>query len=430
MQTQLLKVTGERSLYYKLSDDGKEKHYFLRITVKGQDTSKNLATTRKGVAVKARDDHYHAERNRDLGIQEPIAKTKGVLITAVLELYENAGYPDDDGNEREEGDHLVGERASIVQLKKYWDGKTMDAITQNSWDTYKAWRKKNARAGSECKRQVDLDRNCLSNACKWAMRKEVLKENPMTKTKRFHSYLKAVHCKEYCPETAEELHDAFKEVFREPKSEAHAWCGLFEAATGCRTDEMIHLRINAQPGEPGYVIKSPEPGRPDTVKVRRAKKAGRENELVTIAQDLRIIMDAHKIWHDRYYPGNPYAFPSIRKVGTGKPCATCRKQGLASCGHASPGVLTKRFDALFDRGILKRKYTSHAMRAYRVLCRRSWGISDMIICAEINQIGGTRTLEISYGSVHPDWLLGNGPKLTAVPSDPTRYAWAELLANP
>ena len=406
----LKKVEGEKFLYTRTFDDGTT-NYYVRTVENGRDTTISLECNRVGVARKKRDDWLNARTNRKLGIQEPLNPNGPPLIEAVLDEYAKAGYPDGKGNPKTPGDHLTGELASLVALHSYWDGKDATKLTQNNWDKYKDWRKANAKRGAECKRQVDLDRNCLSNAIKWAIRKEVMKDNPMQNIGRFHSYLKAVHCKQYSPQSAEELHDALKVVFANGKSEALAWSALFEAATGCRTDEIIKLRMDASPGEPGSVMG-------DFMKVRRAKQAGRENEFVHLTPEFKIIIAAHKVWHDKYYANHPYFFPNLRKAPNGK----------VPCPNVTPGALTKCLDHLFDRGLLKRKYTSHAMRAYYVLCRRSWGIADMIICAEINQIGGTKTLEISYGTVPPEWLLGNGPKITVLPTDPARYAWADLLA--
>ena len=147
--------------------------------------------------------------------------------------------------------------------------------------------------------------------------------------------------------------------------------------------------------------------------------AGR-TPLCNLTPEFKVIISAsHKIWHDRYHPNNPWYFPNVRTVAKGK----------VACPHAQTSSLTKCLDRLFDKKILKRKFTSHGMRAFYVLWRRSHGISDAQICAEINQIGGTRTLEISYGIVPPSWLGGKGPKLTLLPADRRNYAWANLLAS-
>jgi integrase len=408
----LKKIAGEKYLYRHENPDGTQT-YFVRKVENGKDTTECLNTKRIGTARKLRDGWVHGRTSKKLGIIEKVEEEGPALITTILDDYEKAGYPDRQGNPKKPGDHLTSELASIVALRGFWDGKEVGALTQNNWDKYRDWRKENcSRKGSDCNRATDLDKNCLSNACKWAVRKEKLADNPMAKIGKFSSYLKAKHCKAYSPQKAEELHAAVRAVFACPKSEALGWQALYEAACGCRTAEILQLRLDAQPDEPGYIIG-------DNMCVRRCKKAGRENPFVSITPEFRVIIDAHKVWHDRYYPTNPWCFPNIRKAPNGK----------VGCPHAMKASLTKCLDHLFDKGILKRKYTSHGMRAFYVLWRRSHGISDAQICTEINQIGGTRTLEISYGIAPPSWLGGKGPKLTLLPDDPANYAWAPLLAS-
>lgn len=408
----LKKVEGEKYLYSHENPDGTHT-YFVRRVENGKDTTECLKTTRIGTARMLRDGWVHGRTSKKLGIIEKVEEKPPVLITTLLDDYEKAGYPDRQGNPKKPGDHLTSELASIVALREYWDGKEVSALTQNNWDAYRDWRRKNStRKGSTCNRVTDLDKNCLSNACKWAVRKEKLAANPMERIGKFSSYLKAKHCKVYSPQRAEELHAAVRAVFNSPKSEALGWQALFEAASGCRTEVILQLRLDAQPDEPGYILD-------DNMCVRRCKKAGRENPFVNLTPEFKFIIAAHKIWHDRYYPSNPWYFPNVRAVSKGK----------VACPHAQTGSLTKCLDRLFKKKILKRKFTSHGMRAFYVLWRRSHGISDTQICTEINQIGGTRTLEISYGIAPPAWLGGKGPKLTLLPTNPQNYAWAKLLAS-
>ena len=240
---------------------------------------------------------------------EKVEEKGPVLIAVILDAYEKAGYPDHQGNPKKTGDHLTSELASIVALRGFWDGKEVGALTQNNWDDYRDWRRINcSRKGSSCNRATDLDKNYLSNACKWAIRKEKLADNPMSKIGKFSSYLKAKHCKAYSPQKAEELHAAVRAVFNSPKSEALGWQALFEAASGCRTAEILQLRLDAQADEPGYILD-------DNICVRRCKNVGRENPFVNLTPEFKVIISAHKIWHDRYYPNNPWYFPNVRDRG-------------------------------------------------------------------------------------------------------------------
>ena len=82
---------------------------------------------------------------------------------------------------------------------------------------------------------------------------------------------------------------------------------------------------------------------------------------------------------------------------------------------------------MFRDGRITKKLTSHGDRAFYVLVRRSNGIHDSQIAAELNQIGGLETLRTSYGVVPSHWLEGRGPKLKWLPADKKDYAWSALF---
>jgi hypothetical protein len=82
---------------------------------------------------------------------------------------------------------------------------------------------------------------------------------------------------------------------------------------------------------------------------------------------------------------------------------------------------------MFRDGRITKKLTSHGDRAFYVLVRRSNGIHDSQIAAELNQIGGLETLRTSYGVVPQHWLEGKGPKLKWLPADRKDYAWSALF---
>jgi hypothetical protein len=90
----LSKVTGEKHLY--TDSNGL---FYIRTVSDGKDTCKSLKTTRISVARKLRDDWIHSERNKQLGIVQPKPLNQ-VLITEILDTYQQAGFPDRKGNPR------------------------------------------------------------------------------------------------------------------------------------------------------------------------------------------------------------------------------------------------------------------------------------------------------------------------------------------
>jgi hypothetical protein len=64
---------------------------------------------------------------------------------------------------------------------------------------------------------------------------------------------------------------------------------------------------------------------------------------------------------------------------------------------------------------------------YYVLVRRSNGIPDEQIAAELHQVGGIKTLQESYGQIPRFWLDGRGPRYTWTPAV---LAWQNLGTTP
>ena len=84
---------------------------------------------------------------------------------------------------------------------------------------------------------------------------------------------------------------------------------------------------------------------------------------------------------------------------------------------------------LFKKGKLKLKLTSHGMRAFYVLIRRSQGASDEQIAPEIGHTSNGLCIKKTYGSAPDSWRNGGAPNLSWLPVDPKNYAWAELEKN-
>ena len=99
MSSYLKKTPAEKLLY-----ESHEGVYYLRKRdgVSGTDTDICLHTKKKTVAVEARDAYLAARVASKLGIAYN-PNRKRAKVSAVLDLYEEAQYPDDDGNPRAEG---------------------------------------------------------------------------------------------------------------------------------------------------------------------------------------------------------------------------------------------------------------------------------------------------------------------------------------
>lgn len=92
----------------------------------------------KTLASEARDAYLAARVAAKLGIAYN-PNRKQAKVSAVLDRYEKANYPDADGNAREEGHHLRGEKAAIVHLRAFFKCNTEELI-QSKLDACKNWR--------------------------------------------------------------------------------------------------------------------------------------------------------------------------------------------------------------------------------------------------------------------------------------------------
>ena len=79
------------------------------------------------------------------------------------------------------------------------------------------------------------------------------------------------------------------------------------------------------------------------------------------------------------------------------------------------------------RATIGRKVTSHGMRAFYVLVRRSWGIQDGVIAVELGIGSGPELIARTYGAVPANWRNGGGPRLSWLPTG--EPAWAKLARN-
>lgn len=361
-----------------------------------------------------------AGRNPYEAKKREAAPTK-LTVEAVIRKYVENRYPNRYLKPRT-GRTLEGEKSNCETILEYcgldqpWHNKLWDAITPKSWDDYHTWRLAQINGddeeGDEVKgdgidlepeeprgdRAVDLERNTLNNAYKYALRKELITSNQVKDFPKFRPTTAVRHCREFKPENAKELHAIALLLFLSGREEL-AWQLLLEAYTGLRTSEVLMLRKDAKPGEPGYIDEQ------DNMFVRRLK--GGINPFVHVHDGLKALLKAHAVWHALKHPNNPYFIPGKQ---AGQPM---KRRALA---HALWQLRSK----------IGRTIRSHGMRAFYVLIRRSWGIDDGVIAVELGQGSGAGLIATTYGDVPANWRNGGGPKLSWLPADPAKYAWAEL----
>ncbi len=331
--------------------------------------------------------HAKEELHRRRSGYKHESKETTMTVGEVLRRYKTDRYPDKSKDHRPPLMAAL-EATNVEMLLQWWEKIPVDDVTPATCDKYFEWRKAKVKKGSTGKRTVDLDLNTLTNALSWAQRCELIKFHPLPKRPRYVKTSTIQHCREFMPSDADELHH-IAQIFlwgKKPKSQPLAWQMLVEAMTGIRTEEALGLEWDAKPNEPGYI--SPD-GK--SLCIRRSKGQQNVNPFCEIHEGLRETIVAYKLWRS--------------KLQT--PCGP--KWFNVSKDALSHALFKKRKE-------IGRKITSHGMRAFFVLVRRSHGISDSQIAYELGHTTGGSTVESVYGGVPPHWLTGGGPKLSWVPA--------------
>ncbi len=255
---------------------------------------------------------------------------------------------------------------------------------------YCAWRKQQAKHGTG-ERSAEMDLQCLSNALNWAVSMGYIESNPIRTRPRFVKSSEVRHCRDCAPESIDQVHAAAGVLFQDKRSAVLGWQLLFEALTGCRTSEILEMRLDAKPQESGWYNEK-------ALFVRRSKSG--INPWIPMTQPLWELIGQFTVWRLSY--GGDYLFP-----------------GNGGIGHVTKGALTKRLTTVCEQLGFK-KWTSHGMRSFYVTVRRSQGASDAQIAGEI----GDKTVSLissTYGDRPPNWV--GGEVLSFTPETP---AWNTL----
>jgi integrase len=265
-----------------------------------------------------------------------------------------------------------------------------DAVSARMCDTYADIRRgeisDSGRAGN-C--TVDKELQTLSMAFTYAVRSGITPSNPIRHDRpRYDRPSMARHARDCMPASGTELHRLAHALADDPRGEVLAWQCLFSALTGCRTGEILRMRFDAAPRKAGFV-------EGDWLWIERLK--GGVNPFVVLHPDLRACMAAHRAWHAEKHPDSPWWFPSP-------------EAGIGPVDNASLVHALKRISAALGLGAR----TGHGLRAFYVTVRRSAGISDGQVAAEI----GDKTsslISTTYGQIPPGWR--GGPDLSWRPAN-------------
>lgn len=355
------------------------KTFFHRPEINGKPTWRKLdvRTLKDARDLKAFLDSQQTLFKRGLAKDPYAEETPAPTVGELIAGYETAGYPTGDNCSRGEL-QLRHEKFRIKKLLPFWNNKRVDQIKSNrDCSAYAEMRRGQLRKGCSGGRSIDLELCNLSSVFAWAINTGKIESNPIAQRPPFIDRKKISHCRDAMPLDAAELHKLARAMFSSLLSEALGWQLLLEAMTGCRTSEILRLRWDAKERQAGFIQGS-------HLWLQRSK-AG-INPWAEIHPALREVLDAMQAWRvARGLTDNPWFIPSYVK------------KGRVVCHN----TLTQ-----FLRRASERRIISHGLRAYYVTVRRSMGISDGQIAAEIGDSSGAAIIVSTYGAIPPNWSGG------------------------
>lgn len=303
-------------------------------------------------------------------------------------------------------------RATLDRALAWWSTKHVTAITPRTHADFVVWRRQNlgntshdtTPGAGRGTRSADMELSALSCLCQWAVKLDKIKTNPFVPRETFLDRATIKHCHLSMPDNDDQLHRILRQLFT-PEDPAYdldralagAWFA-FSALTGLRPGEHAKLlRLPAATAFPPdlrtapYGLVYPMPDGTRRMKVFRLKHG--QNPAVLIHPALDDFLKHYLAWlSTTIHARSKQLFPGINRQINRHMANACRAAGTVAdpIRHMKPHG--------FGRG-------------YYVRVRRSQGIDDAAIAAELGQKTDGALIRDVYGdpldpvggNLH-DWL--------------------------
>lgn len=319
----------------------------------------------------------------------------------LADLYLAARCPNQKMEPRGE-EFCATEKYRLKTILEFWGRMDPEEIGKPQAFEYSVWRKDRCRRGSGGDRTVDLDLVTASNVLNYAVGIGLLKNNGIaSKRPRFRVSRDVVHSRERAPANGDQIHQIAEYMFSELDREVLGWLVLFSAMTGCRNVELRMLRSDARtPDEPGFISGG-------FLFLRRAK--GGKFPYRPITDDFAEMLHCYLYWKQCRYPDSRWYFPTF----DGR--EALHKDTLRN----------SMYRANEEKGFPN--ITPHGLRSFYVTKRRSDGIPDLQIAAEIGD-STVALISTTYGDLPPNWTPGAGEKLSFRPTEglPSWERWRPI----
>ena len=317
----------------------------------------------------------------------------GAKVGELLDAYFAAGCPTRKAQTKA-ARTISGEKYCLKPLRAYFGNLSAAGLTLGDCDKYFDWRnsggyttarlvrgEKRAWKTRGGKRAVDLELQTLSNALALAVRRTVLKSNPLIGRGRYTSGADVCHCRKKAP-TPDEL-PKIERWLRARGDDAVADFVCFAAYTGLRIGEV--LAVTWEDVSWGEKL----------IHVRREKKGIMPwvpilPELETLLRAMQKRATSYLLFPSPLDGTKPHNETQIRH----RIAAACKKLEI---GHVVP----------------------HGLRSYYVTQCRQSGLTDAEVAMLIGDRSGPSIVAQTYGDIRPIHLLKQAQRirLTAVTRD-------------
>ena len=269
---------------------------------------------------------------------------------------------------------LKTEQAALKPVRAYFGSKPAAAVSLADCDAYRDWRTgggfKGRRVGTP---SVDLELTILGNVFRLAVRRAVLKSNPLAGRGHYSAAEDTRHCREVAP-TPEGLRQ-IEHSLRARNEHGMADVICFLAYSGLRIGEALPLAWDAVDWEQ------------KVLRVKREKRGIMPwvpilSEMEALLRRMRKQTTSRLLFPSPYDPDTPRAGSAVRNRLT----AACRELGL---GHVTP----------------------HGLRSYFVTQARQSGLSDAEIAMLIGDKTGPAIIARIYGDIRPDHLFKQAQRI-------------------
>lgn len=381
--------------------------FFIRVTINGRRTWRKLdAIAKKEAKEEAEAKRTDLGRSK-VGMAKSPFEVRGNTVKELVALYIGANCPNTRLESRPAA-FCKSEETKLAHIVAFMGNRSADALRLPVCIEYKNWRCKRISENrkGDGRRTCELEQVSLSNVLNYAVALGKIDQNMIRHGRpKFQTRDRVRHSREVALQSGDQLHALAEYFFKDKKSHVFAWQMLFQAFTGCRTSEILLLRTDATSiSDPGFI----EGG---YLWLRRSKKG--VHPYSAIGAEFERLIECHRNWLSIRYPKSPWYFPGFSKYGV-----ECVDKD--SFGHALSAAC---------KALNLPHMTPHGIRSFYVTKRRSEGLLDAQVAAEI----GDKTVALisqTYGDLPPNWKGPNGKPISWFPSEgfPSWLRWqrAEL----